>query len=90
MAFGFRISGAPANAVQSSLLKAALLNDLADLEGHEICQTFWRQADPAILREEVTVDGQRRRDLEVVYRLGAPGQTFSLRADPEPEKGQIL
>jgi hypothetical protein len=75
----FTLEGQAVPADASAGLRDVLVNSLADLDGKTICQTFYRGADPNKLREEVTVDGKRRKDLETIYQLHDGADGFDLR-----------
>jgi hypothetical protein len=60
-------------------LRALLATSLTEFDGKTVCQTFFRGEDPTRLREEVTVDGVRREDLETRYLLREGTDGFSLR-----------
>lgn len=86
----FTLEGKAVPADASATLREAVVNSLSDLDGKTICQTFYRGADPNKLREEVTVDGKRRKDLETVYQLHDGTDGFDLRAqvkDSDTDKG---
>jgi hypothetical protein len=76
----FTLEGQAVAAENAEGLKNVLVGTLAELDGKTICQTFYRGSDPNTLREEVTVDGKRRKDLETVYRLHEGDNGFALRA----------
>lgn len=76
----FTLEGKPVPQLAGLRLKAVLLSVLAELEGKTMCQSFYRGEDPGRLREEVTVDGQRRTDLESTYVLREGADGFALRA----------
>lgn len=50
-------------------LRAVMAATLTDLDGKMVCQAFYRGSDPQHIREEVTVNGRRRQDLETTYEL---------------------
>ncbi|HWE45668.1 MAG TPA: hypothetical protein VG407_06525 [Caulobacteraceae bacterium] len=75
----FTLEGKAVPSEASASLRDVLVNSLAELDGKTICQTFYRGSDPNKLREEVTVDGKRRKDLETVYQLHDGKDGFDLR-----------
>lgn len=79
LAIGFRVNGQDIDAGAGRDLRESFLAGFADLEGREVCQSFSRRAADGRLIEEVTVDGSRRPDLEAVYTLGRPGESFAVR-----------
>ncbi len=85
----FTLEGHSVPADASAGLREVLVNSLAELDGKTICQTFYRGTDPNQLREEVTVDGKRRKDLETVYRLhdGADGFDLRPQVNGDADKG---
>jgi hypothetical protein len=90
-AVSFTLDGKPVPELAGLRLKAVLLSVLAELEGKTMCQSFYRGRDPMRLREEVTVDGARRQDLESTYVIREGRDGFALRPqidDSEPSKGQ--
>jgi hypothetical protein len=86
MPMGFTLEGAPVPEPEASKLRSALLETLADLAGKRVCQSFFRGADPNRIREEITVDGKRRTDLESVYQLRDGAEGFALRAPRSDDK----
>ncbi|HEY3811840.1 MAG TPA: hypothetical protein VGL66_01330 [Caulobacteraceae bacterium] len=85
IAFTLEGHSVPADAANG--LRDAVVSSLAELDGKTICQTFYRGADPNQLREEVTVDGKRRKDLETVYRLHDGKDGFDLRPQVKDTDG---
>lgn len=63
-------------------LEAIVKEAMSEFEGKTLCQTFYRGQSEADLREVVTLDGERREDLESVYRLQADEAGLNLRATP--------
>lgn len=85
---GFTLEGKPVPEPTAGVLRKALLESLNDLQGKTVCQVFYRGADASRVREEITVDGKRRKDLESSYVLRDGEAGFALRAPPaEKSKG---
>lgn len=69
------LEGRPAPAELAAPIGALFAESLAEFEGKRICTAYFRApGDPTLVREEITVDGERRTDLEAVYRL-MPGDS---------------
>jgi hypothetical protein len=79
----FSLNGKTVPDPLASALKQTLLELFAPLHGKRVCQAFYRGSDPTRLREEVTVDGKRRPDLESRYVLRDGGSGFALRAETD-------
>ncbi|HYF23956.1 MAG TPA: hypothetical protein VD929_11215 [Caulobacteraceae bacterium] len=75
----FRMNGSPAPAMLSLQLQALFAASTQDLEGKMVCQAFYRDEATGELREELTVDGARREDLESVYRIKEGDGAWMLR-----------
>jgi hypothetical protein len=75
----FTLEGQTVPPDDAAPLRSYLTDPIADFDGKTICQTYFRGADPNALREEVTVDGERRQDLDTTYRLHESGDGFVLR-----------
>jgi hypothetical protein len=75
----FTLDGKAVPELAGLRLKAVLLSVLAELEGKTMCQSFFRGGDKNRLREEVTVDGARRKDLESTYVIRDGKDGFALR-----------
>ncbi len=80
MPFAFTLEGKAVPQEAALGLRALLAASLTELDGKTVCQTFYRGGDPERLREEVTVDGQRRKDLETTYVIHEAKLGFGLRA----------
>ena len=79
MPIAFTLEGRAAPADASAGWRDAFVDSVSELDGKTVCQAFYRGTDPNLLREEVTVDGVRRKDLETVYRLHDGKDGFDLR-----------
>jgi len=93
MPMSFVMEGKPVSDDAAMGLRAVLAQSLADLDGKTVCQSFYRGADPDKLREEVTVDGKRREDLETTYLLRPnDGAGFGLRSQvgKDEKKGSAI
>lgn len=86
MPVAFTLNGKNVPDPLSSALKQTLMELFAPLSGKRVCQAFFRGPDPTRLREEVTVDGKRRTDLESNYVLRDGSAGFALRAEAD-DKG---
>jgi hypothetical protein len=78
--FAFTLEGKEVPADAAAGLRDILAASLSDLDGKTVCQTFYQGSDPSRIREEVTVDGRRRPELETTYVLHEAGVGFGLRA----------
>jgi hypothetical protein len=83
MPIGFTLEGKVVPDTLSAALKQTLMQLFAPLQGKRVCQAFYRGADPNRLREEVTVNGKRRPDLESNYVLRGGGDGFALRSETD-------
>ena len=72
--FSFTMDGTPLAAEAAAGLHALFMAQMADMAGKTMCQAFFRSDDPMVIREEITVDGERQTDLESTYHL-RPGAT---------------
>lgn len=77
--FVFTMDGQPAPEATAAGLRLLFLAQLQEFEGKTMCQAFFRGDDPMVIREEITVDGERRTDLESTYRLYEGGTALKLR-----------
>ena len=78
-AFSFTLNGQPAPPATSAALQLLFLAQLAELNGKTMCQSFIHGDQPGVLIEEITVDGQRRTDLESTYILREGTERLKLR-----------
>jgi hypothetical protein len=83
MPIGFTLNGKALPETLSLALKQTLSQLFSPLQGKRVCQAFYRGADPNRLREEVTVNGKRRPDLESRYVLRTGAEGFALRSETE-------
>jgi hypothetical protein len=79
LAVAFTLEGRAVSADRTADLRALFVGSIEDLDGKTICQTFFHNGDTHRLREEVTVDGERRHDLETTYMLKDGAEGFGLR-----------
>ena len=86
MPIAFTLNGKNVPDPLASALKQTLMELFAPLHGKHVCQAFYRGADPNRLREEVTVDGKRRPDLESNYVLRDGAAGFALRSETDQKK----
>jgi hypothetical protein len=84
----FTLEGKAVSGEASEGLRDVLIGSLTELNGKTICQSFFRGADPMQLREEVTVNGKRRTDLETVYHLREGHDGFDLRPQVGADNGK--
>lgn len=81
MPIAFTLEGKAVSEPLASQMRETLMHLYAPLQGKKVCQAFYRGADPNRLREEVTVNGRRRKDLESTYVLRSGEEGFVLRPD---------
>jgi hypothetical protein len=86
MPIAFTLNGKTVPDPLASALRQTLLELFAPLHGKRVCQAFYRGPDPNRLREEVTVDGKRRPDLESNYVLRDGTSGFALRPETDEKK----
>jgi hypothetical protein len=86
MPVGFTLNGKTVPQTLSLALKQTLTQLFQPLQGKRVCQAFYRGSDPNRLREEVTVNGKRRKDLESQYLLRRGAEGFALRGETD-DKG---
>lgn len=84
--FSFTINGQAMTEEASDALEMVFRSQMADLEGKTVCQSFFRGEDPNVVREEITVDGQRRTDLESTYHLREGDSGLNLRPRLAPDE----
>lgn len=77
------VNGRPAPSAASGELETLVRSTMAEFLGKTFCQTFYAEGSPERLREEVTVDGARRPDLESIYRLQPDEAGLGLRTQDE-------
>lgn len=88
--FSFVLEGQPAPEAAALGLRMLFAAQLQELDGKMLCQSFFRGEDPNVIREEITVDGERRTDLESVYQLRDGGTALKLRPQiTETEDQQV-
>lgn len=78
------IDGTPADEDVAAPVVAVFEEAMAEFEGKRICTRYLRVAEDR-LRDEVTVDGARREDLESEYRLFPFDRAPRLRAPGGPD-----
>lgn len=83
MPVAFTLNGKTVPEPLAGALKRTLIELFSPLHGKRVCQAFYRGADPNRLREEVTVDGRRRPDLESNYVLRDGASGFALRSETD-------
>lgn len=86
--FTFMLDGQQLSDERAIGLTALFQAQMADMEGKTMCQTFFRTEDPNVIREEITVDGERQTDLESTYHLREGDSGLHLRAQlpTEPDE----
>ena len=84
--FSFTLEGQAMSAEAAATLQALFRSQMAEFEGKTLCQAFFRSEDPNVIREEITVDGERRTDLESIYHLHEGGTGLNLRPQLAPEE----
>lgn len=87
---GFLLNDRPVPQGAVGAIERVVREAMAEFEGKTLCQTFYRGASDSELRETITVDGQRREDLESVYRLQADEAGLDVRsAEEDPEESVV-
>lgn len=84
-AFAFTVEGQPAPTATAIGLRLLFMAQLAELDGKTLCQTFFRDDATGVVREEITVDGERRTDLESTYVLREGSERLNLRPQAPPD-----
>jgi hypothetical protein len=74
------LNGQPVPSFMARELEGVVRDAMAEFKGKTLCQSFYADGGAERLREEVTVDGQRRPDLESTYRLQPDESGLDLRA----------
>ncbi len=91
--FAFMLEGRPIEPTAAAGLQMLFMAQLAEFDGKTMCQTFFKDdAQPDVVREEITVDGERREDLESTYILREGDSGLNLRpqvTDEEDARVQI-
>lgn len=77
--FHFTIDGQAASETATMGLRMLFVAQLEEFDGKTLCQAFFRGEDPNVIREEITVDGERRTDLESTYHLREGSTSLKLR-----------
>lgn len=86
---GFLLNNRPAPSAMVGLLENVVNEAMAEFEGKTFCQTFYRVSE-AEVRERITVNGERREDLESLYRLQPDEAGLDVRpAADEPESTEL-
>ncbi len=83
--FSFTLEGQAMSSDSAATLQALFRSQMAEFEGKTLCQAFFRGENPNVIREEITVDGERRTDLESTYHLHEGGAGLNLRPQLAPE-----
>jgi len=89
--FAFTIDGQAAPETTTLGLRMLFVAQLEEFDGKTFCQAFFRGEDPNIIREEITVDGERRTDLESTYHLREGTSALKLRPQitEDEQNGQV-
>lgn len=77
--FHFTIDGQPASGTAALSLRLLFAAQMEEFDGKTVCQAFFRGDDPDVIREEITVDDERRTDLESTYHLREGSTALKLR-----------
>lgn len=77
--FHFTIDGQPASETAALGLRMLFAAQIEEFDGKTLCQAFFRGDDPNVIREEITLDGERRTDLESTYHLREGTTALKLR-----------
>lgn len=83
--FAFTLEGQAMSSEAAATLQALFRSQMGEFEGKTLCQAFFRGENPNIIREEITIDGERRTDLESTYHLHEGGAALNLRPQLAPE-----
>jgi hypothetical protein len=91
--FTFTLDGDAVAGDQAAGLTALFQAQLADMAGKTMCQAFFHTGEPNVIREEITVDGERQTELESTYHLREADSALNLRAqfpaEPEDHRTQL-
>ena len=85
----FLLNGRPLPASASGPLEGVVREAMAEFQGKTLCQTFFRGASESELREQITVNGARRPDLESTYRLQPDEKGLDVRPTTEDAEESI-
>lgn len=83
--FSFTLDGRPLQGTEALGLRLLFMSQLTEFEGKTLCQTFFWSGEDGAVREEITVDGKRRTDMESTYKLHDGNQGLDLRPQSSPE-----
>lgn len=83
--FSFTLDGRPLEAAESLGLRLLFMAQMTEFEGKTLCQGFWWGDEPNEVVEEITVDGERRPDLESTYMLHDGDTGLNLRPQVSPD-----
>jgi hypothetical protein len=86
---GFLLNNQPVPKTAAGAIEGVVREAMAEFEGKTLCQTFYRASETEV-RERITVDGQRREDLESVYRLQADESGLDIRAPAPAAEEQLV
>lgn len=87
---GFLLNDQPIPEAAVGAIESAVREAMSEFDGKTLCQTFYRGSSDAEVRETITVDGQRRTDLESVYRLQPDESGLDVRGPaPDAEESQV-
>lgn len=81
--FSFVMNGRPMPRAASLDLERVVREAMEEFRGKTLCQAFFVQGSPERLREEVTVDGARREDLESLYRVQPDERGLDVRHEED-------
>lgn len=86
----FLLNGSVVPASAAKPLEGVVRETMAEFEGKTLCQTFYRGSSADELREQITVDGARRRDLESSYRLQPDEKGLDVRPTAEEAEESLV
>jgi hypothetical protein len=86
----FLLNNRPVPPAATGPIEAVVREAMSEFEGKTLCQTFYRGASEAEIRETITVDGERREDLESVYRLQKDEAGLDVRPAAEDAEESIV
>ena len=85
----FLMNGRPMPRALTGPLEALVRESMAEFDGKTLCQSLYRTPDGRIA-ERITVNGERRTDLESTYRVQPDEAGLTVRAvEGEPEEMEV-
>lgn len=87
---GFLLNDRPVPPTAAGAIEGVVREAMAEFEGKTLCQTFYRGPSDTDVREVITVNGERREDLESVYRLQPDEKGLDVRAPAPDAEEQVV